>query len=69
MNTPYIKEINGEITKDKPFLNNSPKKPNKRVFIYVIVSNGEKIKNRGNNRKNSSKRANKHSRLHQRYVG
>lgn len=54
VDTPYIQKGSG---------------PNKRADKYLQLSDGSRIKNKGNNRKNSSKRANKHSRLYQRFVG
>lgn len=70
MNTPYKKQIseNGvilnPITKETPYKQTSSTP--KRVHIYVIMNDGSKLKNRGNNRKNSSKRKGKSSRLHSR---
>ena len=72
-NIPYKKETDEfgnviNLSKENPYLNKFKKTENKRAFIYLILSDGSKIKNRGNNRSNKSKRPGKHSRLYQRFI-
>jgi hypothetical protein len=58
MNKPYVKKYdeNGncvnEITKDNPFKNVSVNRQQRnQEGIYLILTNGDKIKTSGNNRK------------------
>ncbi len=72
-NKPYIAEVDefGKVTnlsKEQPFINKYPKQPKKNAEIYLLLQNGMKVKNFGNNRANKSKRKGKHSRLHQNFT-
>ncbi len=73
-NIPYKKETDqfGKIinlSKEQPFVNKFPKQPKKNSGIYLMMNNGTKIKNKGNNRASKTKRKGKQSRLYQRFIG
>ncbi len=72
INKPYVRQINanGEVINfpKEGYLHKFKKQPKKNADIYLILTNGQKVKNFGNNRANHSKRKGKSSRLHARFM-